>query len=99
MFYSLVIIIKHFNSINSRKPWLSILILHTSFSALPFLDSWPQLFFTQGVFWLEFELFQSSKDQDDIIYSYIAVTNNKELKIKNFKKEYSVCISAIKTRK
>ena len=43
MFCSLVIIIKNSNSINSKRPWPPIFDL-ASFSAWPFLDSWPQLF-------------------------------------------------------
>ena len=48
MFCGLVIIIKTFNSINSRKPWPPILISHLFQHGL-FLNSWPQLFYTSGV--------------------------------------------------
>ena len=49
MFCGLVIIIKAFNSINSRRPWPPILISHLFQHGL-FLNSWPQLFLHQGCF-------------------------------------------------
>ena len=49
MFCGLVIIIKTFNSINSRRPWPPILISHLFKHGL-FLNSWPQLFLHQGCF-------------------------------------------------
>ena len=49
MFCGLVIIIKTFNSINSRRPWPPILISHLFQHGL-FLNSWPQLFLHQGCF-------------------------------------------------
>ena len=48
MFCGLVIIIKNFNSIGSRRPWLPILISHLF--SMAFLDSWPQHFLHQGYF-------------------------------------------------
>ena len=53
MFCGLVIIIKTFNSINSRRPWPPILISHLFQHGL-FLNSWPQLFLHQGCFGWDF---------------------------------------------
>ena len=53
MFCGLVIIIKTFNSINSRRPWPPILISHLFKHGL-FLNSWLQLFLHQGCFGWDF---------------------------------------------
>ena len=44
---------QNLNSINSRRPWLPILISHLFQHSL-FLDSWPQLFLHQGCFGWDF---------------------------------------------
>ena len=51
MFHGLVIIIKNFTFINSRRPWLPNSISHLFI--LAFLSSWPLLFYTR-VFWLRY---------------------------------------------
>ena len=58
MFCSLVIIIKKFNSINSRKPWPPILISYLF--SMAFLVSGSN-FFTAGVFWLGLHGYYTSK--------------------------------------
>ena len=55
MFYHLIIIIKKFNSINSRRPWPPILISH--FFSMAFIDCWLPLFYTRGVLF-EIKLFK-----------------------------------------
>ena len=45
MFCSLVIMIKNFNFINSRRPWPPNLISHLFHP----VSSWPLLFYTRGV--------------------------------------------------
>ena len=47
MFCNLVIIIKNFNFINSRRPWPPNLISHLFHPDL--FSSWPLLFYTRGV--------------------------------------------------